>query len=297
MRYEKSFWDFLRWRFSTNSTAHLGDYDPPTPTVANDGAYLRDPQAPDSITWVGHATFILHLQGLAIITDPMFSYRAFLIPRRVPPALGPEAVPKEAVVLISHNHYDHLDADSVAALGDRALFICPLGLGDLLKEMGAQRVKEVDWWQRVEVQGAVITALPVQHWSRRLGQSANQSLWCGYMIERGGRRIFYGADSGYFIGFKEIGRRFPGMDAALLGVGAYEPRWFMHYTHMDIAETLRAFVDLGARRLIPTQWGVFDLGDEPVAWPAEDLRRQAQKQPELAGRVEIMPVGGRLILE
>lgn len=117
------------------------------------------------------------------------------------------------------------------------------------------------------------------------------------MIERGGRRIFYGADSGYFIGFKEIGRRFPGMDAALLGVGAYEPRWFMHYSHMDIAETLRAFVELGARQLIPTQWGVFDLGDEPVAWPAEDLRRQAQKQPELAGRVEIMPVGGRLILD
>ncbi|BEQ16588.1 MBL fold metallo-hydrolase [Desulfoferula mesophila] len=295
---DKSSWDLFRWWLSRSSLGDLNDADFPTPTVANDGAYLRDPAAPASLTWVGHATYVVQWGGQVVITDPFFSQRAAIVSRLVPPAFGPRALPRGVVVLISHNHYDHLDSDSVAALAGReALFLCPLGLGELLREMGAKQVRELDWWQSTEVGGATFTFLPTQHWSRRLGQGYNESLWGSWMLERGGEKIYYGGDSGYFKGFKEIGRRWPDIDLALLGAGAYQPRWFMHYAHMDVPELFQAFADLGARRLVPTQWGVLDLGDGPAAWPAQDINNYVAKHPQWRGRVLLMPVGGRVLLE
>jgi L-ascorbate metabolism protein UlaG (beta-lactamase superfamily) len=295
---DKSWWDFWHWRLSRNSLGETAEQEFATPTVANDGGYLADPRAPDSLTWVGHATFVLQWGGQVVVTDPFFTHRAAIVARKVPPAFGPKAVPAGAVVLVSHNHYDHLDSDSIRALADKAaLFVCPLGLGDCLREMGARRVQELDWWQSLAHDGTTITALPVQHWSRRLGQARNQSLWCAFMLEREGRTVFYGADSGYFKGFAAYGRRWPGIDLALLPLGAYRPRWFMHYAHMNVPEMLEAFQDLGARRLVPTQWGVMPLGDEPPAWPRVDLLQELADRPQLAQRVEILPVGGRLLLD
>jgi len=144
------------------------------------------------------------------------------------------------------------------------------------------------------VGGTRFTCLPAQHWSRRFGQGTNETLWCSWLMERGGRKVYYGGDSGYFKGYHEFGRRYPGIDVALLPIGAFLPRWFMHYPHMNIPEVLRAFADLGARYLVPTQWGVLELGDEPAAWPAAVLREAAAERPELVSRVAILPVGGRL---
>lgn len=293
--HEHSFGRLLRWWLSANALPEAAD--PPVPVVANDGAYLRDAAAPPSLTWVGHATYVVQWGGQVVITDPMFSRRALLPARLAPPAFGPEAIPAGAVVLISHNHYDHLDADSVAALGDRCVFLCPLGLGEPLRDMGARQVREMDWWQQAVINGATFTCLPTQHWSRRLGQGYNESLWCAWMMERQEGTVFYGADSGWYKGFAVIGQQWPEIDVALLPVGAYEPRWFMHYSHMNIAEALRAFADLGARLMVPTQWGVFDLGDEPASHPAQELRQELARRPELADRVRIMPVGGRLMLD
>lgn len=292
-----STWDLFRWWLSRSS---LGDWDEaqfPTPTVANHGAYLRDPAATPSLTWVGHATYVVQWGGQVVITDPFFAARAAVVSREAPPAFGPESLPPGVVVLISHNHYDHLDSDAVAALGDQAAwFLCPLGLGDLLREMGAKRVRELDWWQSAVVEGSTFTFLPAQHWSRRLGQGRNQSLWGSWMLQRGGEIIYYGADSGYFKGFKEFGRRWPGIDLALIGIGASQPRWFMHYAHLDVPEMFQAFADLGARRLVPTQWGVLPLGDGPAAWPAQEIRRYVDQHPGERGRVLLMPVGGRVLL-
>lgn len=297
LKQNRSILNFFRWRLSANSLGNQADLDLPTPTEANSGDYLKDPAAPASITWVGHATYVIQWSGQVILTDPFFGGWAAIAPRIIPPAFGQEAIPPGAIVLISHNHYDHLDSDSVAALAGRVRFLCPLGLGDLLKEMGAKDVVEMDWWQSIEINGSTFTCLPAQHWSRRLGQGFNESLWCAWMAQRNGKKVFYGGDSGYFIGFKEIGRRFPGIEAALLPVGASQPRWFMHYPHMDVPEALKAFADLKAKYMTPTQWGVMGLGDEPAAWPIKILKEQAEQTPALRDKIKILPVGGRLLLD
>lgn len=289
--------DFWRWTFSRNSFGGDDAGAQPAPAVANDGAYLRDPAQPASLTLIGHATFALQWSGQVVVTDPFFSRRAALPSRLVPPAFAPGAIPEGAVVVLTHNHYDHLDAKSIEALAPRGRFLCPLGLGDFLRRCGAREVTELDWWQSAEIDGTRFTLLPAQHWSRRFGMGWNETLWGSWLMERGGRKVFAGGDSGYFKGYREFGRRFPGIDVALIGVGAYAPRWFMHYAHMDIPETVRAFRELGARLLVPTQSGVLGLGDEPVSRPALELERAAVGDSWLSERLRILPVGGRLFLD
>lgn len=269
---------------------------PATPVMVNDGAYLADPLEPPSLTWIGHATFALQWSGQVVLTDPLFSQSRGVARREVPPAFGPAKIPDGAVALISHNHYDHLDAESLTALGQRISFLCPLGLKKQLRQMGARQVWELDWWQSLELDGTRFTCLPAQHWSRRLGQGYNRSLWCAWLMERGGLKVFFVGDTGYFVGFKEFGRRWPGLDLALLPAGSTQPRGIMHYVHLDVGEMLRAFEDLGARILVPGQWGTLKLGDEPVAWPLEELQNHLRNRPALRPCLEIMPVGGRLFL-
>ena len=295
---EFSSWDFWRWVLSRNSMGNPGPDYPLPQLVKPDLAPLRDPSAPPSLTWMGHATYVFQMAGQVLVSDPFFSERAFLPKRLIPPALTPDQLPTGLTVLISHNHYDHLDADSIQALVPKTkLFICPLGLGDFLREHGAKKVIELDWWQTHQVGQVTITSLPMQHWSRRLGMDLNTTLWCAFMLQGAGRTILYGADSGYFNGFAEIGRRFPSIDAALLGVGAHAPRWFMHYAHLNPVEAVQALRDLNAKRLVPTQWGVLKLGDEPASQPVHALRALASQDPWLSQRLSILPVGGRLVLD
>ncbi len=286
--------DLLRWLAAGRASGR--DEAPPVPVVANDGAYLGRPGEPPSLTWVGHATCVLHWEGQVLVTDPFFGRRAAVVRRSVPPAFGPGAVPAGSVVLITHSHYDHLDRESVAALADRAAFLCPLGLGRLLRSWGARQVRELDWWEEAGVGGTVVTCLPAQHWSRRLGRGRNRTLWCSWLAARGGLRALFVGDSGYFVGFREFGRRFPGIDLAVVPVGAYAPRWFMHYHHMNVPEALRALQDLGARTMVPVHWGALRLGDEPPSQPLADLRRELASRPDLAARVRVLPTGGRLLL-
>jgi L-ascorbate metabolism protein UlaG (beta-lactamase superfamily) len=293
--HEMSVW---RWFLARDSMAHLAGRELPTPVEESTGRYLADADAPHSVTHVGHATFVVHLGRTVVVTDPFFSDEAVILDRIVPPAFGPEMIPEGAVVLISHNHHDHLDRGSIEALADRARFLCPLGVGDYLRHRGAEQVDELDWWEAVDIDGARLTFLPAQHWSLRIGQEYNESLWGSWMIEAAGRRIYFGGDSGYFKGYREFGRVFPGIDVALLPIGAYRPRWFMHYTHMDVREALRAFEDLGAETMVPTQWGVLELADEPPAWPIVELSQALQvTHQHLEHRVAILPIGGRLLLE
>lgn len=287
----------IYWLLAKNSLGAQAQEAPPTPRVDNDGAQLAGPAA-RGITWVGHASFVVQLGGPPVITDPFFGEYAGPARRVVPPAFGPEKLPAGSVALISHNHYDHLDEPSVAAMGGRAVFLAPLGLGELLGQMGARQVHELDWWQSITVEGTTFTCLPAQHWSLRMRQGYNKSLWCAWLIERDGRRVFFGGDSGYFMGYREIGRRYPGIEVALLSVGAYLPRWFMHYAHLDPAEAVQAARDLGARRLLPGHWGSLKLGDEPVGWlPGELARLEQQRPPQANPQITILPVGGHLPLD
>ncbi len=244
-----------------------------------------------AFTWVGHATFALQHENALLLTDPHWSTRALIPRRHVPPGVPLAAVPPAPLVLLSHNHYDHLDRWTVRHLPPGARWLVPLGLGRVLRRMGAPHVRELDWWEEVEDGPFHLTCLPAQHWSNRVTMPRNASLWCSWLIEVAGRRVWFAGDTGWFPGFAEYGRRFGPLDAALLPVGAYEPRWFMRYQHIDPAEAVRAAQALRARELVGMHWGTFVLTDEPLDEPPRALARAVAAAGDAAPPVRLPAVG------
>ena len=298
---EKTFWRFLKWRFSKKAPYTEEERSFRPDVVPDLKKHIAALPAGDFITWIGHATFLIRLRGEYWLTDPMFSKRA-LLPKRVSPA----GMPLEALkslkgrinVLLSHSHYDHLDTDSLRALPAGSRIFVPPGLKAYVGSLFAGDVREIDWWEELELPGGFrLIGLPAQHWSRRIGQATDSTLWASFLIVTPGVKVYYGGDSGYFIGYREIGRRFPGIDYALMPVTAYDPRWFMHYSHMNASEALRAFRELGARVFIPTQWGTFHLGDNPPGKPALDLIRLRKSRGLDPARYPIPNIGEIIMLE
>ncbi|HEX3557497.1 MAG TPA: MBL fold metallo-hydrolase [Thermoanaerobaculia bacterium] len=281
----------LRWKLEKNEYDKRRSLD--IQVVANDGAYLKDGGQPPSATWVGHSTFAIQDGGDVVLTDPHWGARALLPPRLSPPGIPLGSVPGEAFAVLSHNHYDHLDAWTVRQLPATTPWFVPLGLAQWFAERGRKRVVELDWWQSVRHGRWTLTCLPAQHWSNRLGMARNASLWCSWLLDSGERRYYFAGDSGYYHGFAEIGRRFPGIDVAFLPIGAYEPRWFMRYQHVDPAEAYQAFLDLGARTMIPMHWGCFDLTNEPADLAPKVLARVLEERGADRERVRILAVGER----
>jgi N-acyl-phosphatidylethanolamine-hydrolysing phospholipase D len=289
------FTDLLRWKFGRNEYDRSAPLQ--VPRVENQGVYLKDRDQPDSVTWVGHSTFAVQDGGEVFLTDPHWGPRALLPKRLTPPGIPLDAVPEDAFAVLSHNHYDHLDSWTVRRLPGAIQWFVPLGLGDWFRGKGKQRVVELDWWQSVRHGHWTLTCLPAQHWSNRIGIGRNATLWCSWLLDSGSRRYYFAGDSGYFQGFAEFGRRFAPIDVAFLPIGAYEPRWFMRYQHVNPEEAWRAFRDLGARTMIPMHWGCFDLTDEPADLApkvlAEILQREGADNRE---RVRTMAVGERRML-
>jgi len=276
------FAEFLKWRFSKKAV-YTEEEETFLPAVQTDLLKRLDQiDTENSIAWIGHATFLIKTAGATWLTDPILSKRALLPKRRTPPALTLNELEKldpPLYVLISHNHYDHLDKASLKALPVHARIFVPPGLKEIVQSYFKGQVEEVDWWDSIELDtGIKLVSLPAQHWSRRIGQGVNTSLWSSYLLQTPAGTIYYGGDSGYFIGYREYGRRFPNIDYALIPLTAYHPRWFMHYAHMNASETIQAFQDLGARYYIPTQWGTFRLGDNPPGYPVLDLKRKIRQR-------------------
>ncbi len=287
-----SVWRLLRWQlFSRNPYDKTRPIE--VPVLANDGAYLAGVEHSASVTWVGHATFAVHEGDDVFLTDPHFSARALIRERVVEPGIPIESIPGDAFAVISHSHYDHLDEWSVEHLPEALHWFVPLGLAEWFRERGRERVVELDWWESASHGRFTVTCLPSQHWSRRIGQGVNETLWCAWLVDSGETRYFFAGDTGYFHGFSEYGRRFDGIDVAMLPIGAYAPRWFMEWQHMNPAEAYRAFVDLGARYLLPMHWGTFDLTDEPVDEPPRELARVLREQGADVERVRTLAVGER----
>ena len=247
-------------------TASQGDAGVSTPTAGG----MR-------LTWIGHATLLLEFDGLNVLVDPILSERAspfgFAGPKRaVPPALPAGGLPPIDVVLVSHNHYDHLDEQTVRGLlrqpSGEPLFIVPLGIDRWLKDIGARRTHALDWWDSTEVKGAAIHLTPAQHWSSRSLWDRNRTLWGGFVVRRDGFSFYYSGDTGYWAPmFQQIHERFGGFDLAALPVGAYAPRWFMREQHIDPNEAVQVLRDVGARQAIGVHWGTFELSDEPLDEP------------------------------
>ena len=257
----------------------------------NDYSYLKDPDH-DGISFAGHASMIIKMNKETIFTDPFFSDRAAVMSKTVKIKFNYGNVPERPVVLISHNHYDHLDKQSVKALMKKdAVFIVPLKLKTYLEKWGAKEVYELDWWQSVTLGDITYTLLPAQHWSRRVarGQGSGMSLWGGYMIQ-GEKTVYFSGDSGYFRGFEEFGAKYE-IDYAIVGVGAYEPRWFMHYQHLDPGEFILASDELGAKVSIPMHFGIISLSDEPLNYPLYALDEFIKNNPEYGEKIKLLRVG------
>ncbi|MES1245107.1 MAG: MBL fold metallo-hydrolase [Acidobacteriota bacterium] len=293
-RFETRLRDVLKWQL-----AGKAPYDRKAqlqiPVVENDGAYLKDRGQPDSVTWVGHSTFAVQDGGDVFLTDPHWGPRALVPPRLSPPGIPLSAVPPDAFAVLSHNHYDHMDAWTVKRLPGSVPWFVPLGLGRWFRSRNVA-VTELDWWQSVRHGRWTLTCLPAQHWSNRLGMARHSTLWCSWLLDssdRGGRRYYFAGDTGYFHGFAEIGRRFGPIDVAFLPIGAYEPRWFMRYQHADPREGWQAFLDLGARHMVPMHWGAFDLTDEPADLAPKVLAQVLEEERADRSRVHILAVGER----
>jgi L-ascorbate metabolism protein UlaG (beta-lactamase superfamily) len=297
---QKDFSDFLRWQFS-EKTPYAPEEEKKLPPVLSELPDRIRAASGDFIAWIGHASFLIRVNGEYFITDPIFSERALLPKRKAPPGLSLDefaALPGKKNVLISHSHYDHLDSESIQRLPADTRIYVPMGLKALMNDLGKQDVVEMDWWQAVPCgDRCQVVCLPAQHWSRRISQSTDTTLWASFLLVTSDRKIYYGGDSGYFIGYREIGRRYPGIDYALLPVTAYDPRWFMYYSHMDAREALDAFRDLDARYFIPTQWGTFRLGDEPIGQAPSALSKAAQSTSTDPARIIVMGIGQLLPLD
>jgi L-ascorbate metabolism protein UlaG (beta-lactamase superfamily) len=232
-----------------------------------------------AVTFVNHATFLIQIDGIAILTDPIWSERASMVswagPRRVrKPGVAFDDLPHIDLVLLSHNHYDHLDLRTLKRLRKAFSPTIVIAAGDapLVGPLGFKEMHELDWWDETPFgEKLKITFVPAQHFSARGLHDRDRSLWGGYMIESQGRRIYFGGDSGYSNHFSDIKSRLGPPDIAMLGIGAYEPRWFMQPIHMNPAEAVRAHVDLSARHSIGMHFGTFQLTPEAIDQPRTDL--------------------------
>jgi L-ascorbate metabolism protein UlaG (beta-lactamase superfamily) len=241
------------------------------------------------ISVVGHATVLIQACGLNLVTDPMWSERAgripFLAPKRVSqPAIAFDDLPRIHIVLLSHNHYDHLDIVTLRRLVDRdgPLILAPLGNAAFIAQaVPAARVETGDWWHSHRLaKGIEITLVPAQHWSMRHPWDRRMALWCGFMVRAGGELIYFAGDTGYGDGslFQKIRQEFGRPDVALLPIGAYAPRWLMADNHVDPTKAVKVFEDLDARQGIGIHWGVFRLSDEGRNEPRDALARTLANQ-------------------
>ena len=298
-REEHGFGDLLRWQVldRLNGSKRSSPDRAPVPVVAPDRELLRHPPAPGEgarITWLGHASFLVQLDGVTLLVDPVLGDRmgpAGVVGRNVPPPLRPDELPHVDLCLVSHDHWDHLDVPTLRAVGAPVL----AGLETDRTFSGEKLVhRGMAWWQSVRYRGVTVTFVPAQHFSGRGLGNRDRTLWGGWVIQGSSATVYHAGDTAYFSGFKEIGRRFPAIDAALLPIGAYDPRWFMRPVHVDPEEALQAFEDLGARTFVAMHWGTFKQADEPLDEPPVRLEAERARRGIAADRVRVLAVGETL---
>lgn len=279
----KTFGQVLYWKLTSTPT--------PWPQyVANDNLTpeltpLANPQQM-RIIFINHSTVLLQWHNLNIITDPVLvagigpEYLAWL-KRHRPPGLSLEQLPTIDYILISHNHYDHLDRPTIKAIVDRdnSTIITPLGVTQYLPSLKNPKLHELDWWQKYtdENHDLSLTLVPAFHWSKRNLFISNESLWGGFVIEKNGLSAYFAGDTGYAEHFQLIHQRFPKLDVALIPIGSYEPRYFMKLAHLNPEDAVLAAKDLKARQNIGIHFGTFRLSDEGIDAPKVALASAVEK--------------------
>ena len=249
-----------------------------------------------AVTWIGHASFLVRMDGAAFATDPIFSKRCSPVqflgpPRLVPPGVPLDGLPRLDFALLSHDHYDHTDRGTIRALGARGVpFLVPRGMGPLVRAFGA-RATELGWWDSAEVAGLRVHCVPARHFSGRGLIDRNRRLWAGWVVEGPTRRFYHAGDTGYFDGFAKIGARYGAIDLAAMPIGAYLPREMMRPVHVNPEEAVRAALDAGARRVLAMHFGTFDLADEPLDEPPRRFREEATRAGLAEDRAWVMKIG------
>jgi N-acyl-phosphatidylethanolamine-hydrolysing phospholipase D len=290
----RSLGELLRWRVAAARARLPPPPREPIPVVTPELGFIAanaraGTAMQAALTWIGHATALAQLGGLNLLTDPVFSLRAspfgFVGPtRHSPPGIALADLPHIDLVLVSHNHYDHLDEASVRALnvqsGGPPLFIVPLGIKAWMAERGITNVVELDWWQSHRIGTVEVVLTPAQHWSGRGLNDRMATLWGSYAVFAPELHLFFSGDTGYSKDFVDIRARFAdrqrpeaggGFDVALIALGAYEPRWFMSSQHVNPAEAVQIHLDLGAKLSVGVHWGTFALTDEALDEPPRAL--------------------------
>lgn len=244
------------------------------------------------MTWVGHATTLIQIDGVNILTDPIWSERcspvSFIGPKRyTPPGIKIDDLPKIDLIILSHNHYDHTDLPTLKQLEEKFHPLVLTGLGNrkLLLDEGIRNVQEMDWWEKTTMKDLQITFTPTQHFSGRGLFDRDKTLWGSYLISGKKEKVYFGGDTGYYTHFQEVTNQLGPVDIAILPIGATEPRWLMEPVHIDPKQAVQAFGDLKAKYLVPMHYMTFVLSDEPLDSPVprtiEELKRAGFKEGQL----------------
>ena len=290
--------------FTTPASAHANTTQWP---LIHDEASTHAAQPGElSVTWIGHATALVRIGGLNVLTDPQFSERASPVgwagpKRRVAVPFGLGELPHIDAVVISHNHYDHLDEATVQALNRQAggppLFLVPEGLVDWFHERGIEQVRSVPWWQQETLGPVAFHAVPAHHWSARGLNDRNHSHWGGWVLTHGSQRVYFAGDTGYSKDFAAIGERFGPVDLALLPVGAYEPRDFMRDQHVNPEEAVTIAREVRAKVAVGIHWGTFSMADEALDAPFTELPRARQQAGLADDAFRLLAHGETLVLQ
>jgi L-ascorbate metabolism protein UlaG (beta-lactamase superfamily) len=267
-------------------------YTPPGPTPAE---YACDGDL--RVTFVNHATLLIQMDGVNILTDPTWAKRSVPVvgrTRRRPPGLRFDELPKIDAVLVSHNHQDHMDLPTLRRLAKNFDPVVYTGLGNarFLAKNGVTEGHDLDWWQSVEIApGITVTAVPARHHSGRSLFDKDRTLWCGFVVKGPSGSVYFAGDTGYGSHFEEIGRRFPNLRLAILPIGGFKPIWYMQSQHIGPEAALQALKDLGAASMIPMHFGTFPNGDEAETEAVEVLEAAIANSPDLSRRVSILDNG------
>jgi N-acyl-phosphatidylethanolamine-hydrolysing phospholipase D len=304
---ENDFWDFLKWRRERANNKIRGPESYNFPLAKNNPDFLRNNHDKITLTWIGHATVLLQIAGNNILTDPHFSERTSPIqwagPERVAPlGMSFDELPQIDIVVISHDHYDALDEQTILKLhqragGENTHFYVPLRLKSWFENRGIRNVFEMDWWDRHQDGKFEIVAVPVQHWSKRSIFSRNKTLWAGWVIKSDTFRFIFVGDSGYTPHFSEIGEKLGPFDLAAIPIGAYEPRWFMRHHHVNPKEALQIHLDLQSKKSVAIHWGTFILTDEPLDEPPKRLAAALEEKKIPKNQFRVLKHGETIVLD
>ena len=295
----------LRFIFGINWST----WPEPTGSFQAGTPVLRSSKGKIIVTAIGHGTFLIQMDGLNILTDPIWSDRCSPVswagPKRYrAPGIRFEDLPPIDAVLVSHNHYDHLDVPTLKRLAEKGApcAITPLGNRDLILETGIPEVDELDWWQSFRLsKGVTVTMVPAQHFSSRRPWDRNKTLWAGFVISGPSGNVYYAGDTGYGPHFREIAKRFPRIDVSLLPIAPFRPKntdpdWQRHVSrvHMGPAEAVQAHLDLGSRTSVAAHFQVFRLGPDGFD-DALSALKSAIKERNLAENAFIAPTPGQRV--